>query len=71
MRGGDGVSEKAKFDQSKYAASYNKEHYELVRVRFRKEANYSDRIKAAAERAGLSVNQWIIKAIDKELEWYE
>ena len=69
MRGGDGVSEK--FDKVRYDNQYRKEHYDAVRILLSKDKQIKDRVKAAAERAGLSVNQWVVKAIEKELEWYE
>ena len=60
-----------KFDWNKYSTQYQKDHYTSIKVTIPKDSDIKERIKAAAERAGLSVNQWIIKAIDKELEWYE
>ena len=62
------MSEQSK---SQYIHGYIKEHYVRTEIMWPKEKNLKQRIKAAAERDGISSTQWIIKAIEKELEWYE
>ena len=65
------MSEKEKFNQSRYNNSYNKTHYDRVNLVLPKQGDFKNRIKAAADRDELSISQWILKAIEKELEWYE
>lgn len=65
------MSEEKQFDANKYRQSYQKEHYGRLGIQYPKDKNYKERIQAIATRDGISVNQWIIRAIEKELEWYE
>lgn len=66
------MSEKeARTKTSLYKQAYNRSHYESILVQYPKDKAYKDRIKTVATADGLSVNQWILKAIEKELEWYE
>ena len=65
------MSEEKKFDKAKYDRAYIKGHYDIISANAPKEKNLKERIKAAAEHEGLSSTRWIIKAIEKELEWYE
>jgi len=65
------MSENEKFNQSKYIRAYKNDHYERTEIQWPKDKNLKQRIKTAAATDGLSVNQWILKAIEKELEWYE
>lgn len=65
------MSEKEKFNKIKYDNQYAKDHYDILRAACPKSKNLRERIKAAAERDQISPTQWIIKAIEKELEWYE
>ena len=60
-----------KFDWNKYQMQYKRDHYDEIKIAIPKDMQIKDRVKDAAMRAGLSVNQWVIQAIKKELEWYE
>lgn len=65
------MSEEQKFEQGKYIRSYMNNHYGRTEIVWPKDKDFKNRIKAVAEKDGLSINQWIIRAIEKELEWYE
>ncbi len=65
------MSEKEKFNVNKYQNQYKKDHYSEIRLLIPKDSDLKNRIKAAADRDELSISQWILKAIEKELEWYE
>ena len=56
---------------SRYKQAYNQTHYESVLIQYPKERGYKARVKAIADKQGISVNAFIIRAIEKELEWYE
>ena len=60
-----------KFDKVKYDHAYVKGHYDIISTNVPKEKNLKERIKAVADREGISVTQWVIKALERELEWYE
>lgn len=60
-----------KFDQNKYIQQYQKEHYQSILIQAPKEQHLKERAKEQAQKQGLSLNQFIIRAIEKELEWYE
>ena len=60
-----------KFDQNKYIQAFNKEHYGRIAIQYPKDMKLKERIKELAERDGVSVNQWILRAIKERLEWYE
>ncbi len=60
-----------KFDKVKYAHTYVRDHYDRIGLTVTKESKLKDRIIEQAERQKMSVNQWIVRAIEKELEWYE
>lgn len=69
----DGVTsmgEKYK-DQYKYQDQYNRDHYERIKVILPKDQHLKERIKTLADREGISVNQWLLRAIQERLEWYE
>ena len=65
------MSEKEKFDQTKYNTRYKRDHYYELRVLVPKDNGYKERIQELATREKISVSQWILKAIEKELAWYE
>ena len=65
------MSEQAKLTYSQYVQKYTTEHYDTIKVLVAKDRNIKNRVKAAARIDGLSVNAWMVKAIEKELEWYE
>ena len=65
------MSEAEKFDKAKYTSAYSKEHYENLNITVSKDKHLKERIKAQAERAGISYSQWALKALERELEWYE
>lgn len=65
------MSEEKKFDQIKYNTQYKKDHYDELRVLVPKDSGYRERIKELANRDKISVSAWIVRAIEKELEWYE
>ena len=60
-----------KFDQNKYINQYKREHYERISVYFPKDKHIKERVKAVAEQQHISIAQFIINAIEKELEWYK
>lgn len=67
---------KEQFDSKAYRREYMREyrkqaHTERLSVECPKDNNLKQRIKAVADRQGLSINQWVIRALEKELEWYE
>lgn len=51
-----------KFDQIKYIDEYNKQNYD--KVQFRVPKGQKDRIKAAADSAGKSLNAFLNEAIE-------
>lgn len=62
------MSEEKKFDQIKYNNQYKRDHYYEMRVLVPKDQNIRERIKAHADREGLSMSQWIFNVIMKELQ---
>lgn len=50
------------FDQIKYQNEYNRQKYDRITIMTPK--GKKEEIKAAASAAGMSVNEYIIKAID-------
>jgi len=58
-------------DQYKYQDQYNRDHYERIKVILPKDQHLKERIKTLADREGISVNQWLLRAIQERLEWYE
>ena len=65
------MSEKEKFDQTKYNTQYKRDHYYELSVLVPKDNGYKERIQELAAREEISVSRWILKAIEKELAWYE
>ena len=59
------------FDKKIYDQEYLKKYYSRMAISAPKEKRYKERIKVLADRENISVNQWIIRAIEKELERYE
>jgi len=62
------MSEEKKFDQIKYNTQYKKDHYYEMRVVVPKDLNLRERVKERADRDGLSLSQWVINVIMKELQ---
>jgi predicted HicB family RNase H-like nuclease len=52
--------------QRRAVAKYNAGNYTQIQIRVKK--GYREEIQAAAARAGLSVNAFIIQAIEKAIE---
>lgn len=50
-----------------YKNEYARANYERVMFMYRHELNYKERIKLAASDQGLSINAWILRAIENEL----
>lgn len=53
------MTEKKKFDQKKYIQAYNKEHYARIEIKCKPEIK--EELKAKADAAGLTLNQYMIK----------
>lgn len=58
-----------KFDQIKYIDEYNKQNYD--KVQFRVPKGQKERIKAAADKAGKSLNAFINDAIEAAISEQE
>lgn len=57
------------FDQIKYQNDYNKQKYDRTTIMTPK--GKKDQIRAAAKAAGMSMNEFIVAAIDEKLERLE
>jgi predicted HicB family RNase H-like nuclease len=55
-----------KYDKIKYNRRYNEENYERINMAVKK--GQKEKIKVAADLAGLSVNAYISKAIAAQME---
>lgn len=56
-----------RYKNANYKADYNKTHYDSILIQYKHELNYKERIKALADDEGISVNAWILRAIDNQL----
>ena len=56
------MNEKSKFDQIKYQAAYNKEHYDTLGLMIPK--GMKDVIKSSAKSKGVSVTKYVLNAIE-------
>lgn len=62
---------KEKITYNQYQQRYKTEHYDLIKVLAPKDQHLKDKVKACASRKGVSINQWLIRAIEKELAQHE
>lgn len=61
------AKEKDRHKNPRYNIDYNKAHYESVLLQYKHELNYKERIRILANDEGISVNAWILRAIDTQL----
>lgn len=61
------AKEKDRHKDPDYKKNYNRAHYDSILVQYKHELNYKERIKLLADDEGISVNAWILRAIDNQL----
>ncbi len=56
-----------RYKNPNYKAEYDNANYDKILLRFKCEDRYKERIKLLADDEGISVNAWILRAIDTQL----
>ena len=61
------AKEKDRHKNPNYKNEYARANYERVTFMYKHDQRYKERIKAQAEYDGMSINAWILRAIDTQL----
>ncbi len=57
-----------KFNQQKYINGFVREYYDSITFRVRKEENFPERLKKAAEKNGTSKKTFIVKTLEEAIK---